>query len=211
MAQTLPRPLRSALVGVVVGIACSACSLSGGASTTPTPLATDTATSVPTPSPTTSYASSTPNWTPWQPSETASVISPVATPTMGMAVPSSTPAGPVIHVDPGGQKALTRADAFSAGSWVQGGYQPVGSAQTIEALAVSVGCNGTSNPLEFRFSQTSGTLVLGVAQAIDSASSTEKLTWTVASDGRLTQAVAMLRRGDRARGEGRRQRVRARF
>ncbi len=191
MAPVPPRPLRAALLGVVASLACSACTLSGGASAAPAPLVTVAAASASTPAPATSYAPTTPNWTPWKPTAAASDTNPVATPTMGMPVPSATPAGPVINVAPGVHRSVTRADAFSAGSWVQGGYQPVGSAQTIEALASSVGCNGTSDPLEFRFSQTSGTLVLGVAQAIDSASSTESLTWTVASDGRLTQTVAI--------------------
>ena len=109
MAPVPPRPLRAAILGVVASLACSACTLSGGASAAPAPLATVAAASASTPAPATSYAPTTPSWTPWKPTATASDINPVATPTMGMPVPSATPAGPV----PGHPARFSLARLFS--------------------------------------------------------------------------------------------------
>lgn len=203
MAGRPNRTRRLGVVGALATLACAACTAPGGATAAPTPLPGDVTLTAPTPAPTsevtpTSAAPSTaPSWTPWQaptastPVQASPSYLPLPTPTMGMPVPSTNTAGPVLRVYPGTQQAITIADAFSAGSWVQGGYRPVGSAQTIEALASPVGCNGTSGALELRFAQTTGTLVLGVAQALDSASASEKLTWTVTTDGKLARSVAI--------------------
>ena len=199
----LGQPMRLVSAGAwltAVALSCTGCTLAGGASGMPQPPSSSvSATASVTPSATASEtATATPSQTPTispapSPTPTLPVVPlPSATglPTVGASV-TATPNGPVITVPPGTQRAIVKSDAFSAGPWVQGGFHPANSTQTIEALATTVGCNNATDPIEFRFSATSGTLVLGVAQALDSPSSTEKLAWSVVADGRQTQTVAI--------------------
>jgi len=193
------QPARRVAAGAwlaAAALACTACTLPGGASAEPrppVPSATTTASETPseTPSPTIG-ATPTDSVSPsWKPTVTLAPLPTVTgVPTVG-ATTTATPNGPVITVAPGTQRAIVVSDAFAAGPWVQGGFHPATKSQTIEALAATVGCNNATDPLEFRFSGTSGTLVIGIAQALDSPSSTEKLTWSVVADGRQTQSVAI--------------------
>lgn len=196
------RVTRSRLAGVMVGVAglaTAGCSLPGGASGAPsTPAAVPTASS-----PTQTAALTPTAWTPTLPSWTDTVTPtpppPLATPTpptpplspIPTASTVPTAIGPVITVAAGSQRALTGVDAASLGGWVQGAFRPVGYASYIEALAYPVGCGTTAAPLELHFANTSGSLVIGLAQAIDSPSSADKLTLSVLADGRQVQSVVL--------------------
>lgn len=121
----------------------------------------------------------------------------------GSAMPSGsgTTAGPGASGSPGGagspvisgtNKTLGLRDAFNAGFWTEGGYQPATAQQTQPGLAFQVGCGDySSSPLELRFSQASGTLKATVGQASNSPSTGGTLEFSLIADGRRVQAKSV--------------------
>ena len=82
----------------------------------------------------------------------------VATSSTSLPAPAADPSGPkVISIAPGGERVLTKADAFSSEYWDEGSYQPVGQPAQ-QAMAFDARCRSSRYPVEFRFGQSSGTL-----------------------------------------------------
>ncbi len=217
MTQPL-RTLALTSACLVMTLATAGCTIPGGTRTpgvtvppsgSPAPaVTTASATTSPAPSPDASGAASASSaaWTPTTvastPASTASSVptpwwpssSPGASPSAGDATPATTASAPptastTISVRAGEPRSLGIADAASAVGWVQGGFQPVGSAYVVESLSTQVGCNAVAAPLEFRFAGVQGSATFAFAQSVDSPSSAEKVTWSIVADGQLLQTT----------------------
>lgn len=92
-----------------------------------------------------------------------------------------------LSVDPGAERVLTMADAFSAENWEEASFQPVNQSENIQAMAATVGCSRKGEELEFRFAQNSGELTFDLAQDMSSDSSDELLEWALEVDGRQVE------------------------
>lgn len=116
---------------------------------------------------------------------TAPAPSPTVTTTVASAGASAAPS--IISVAPGTDRTLHLTDAYSVESaWSEAGFQPVGSAETRQAIGARVYC--VRGPqLEFRFAQNGGTFKATVAQDMNSALSTQELEWSLVVDGRLAE------------------------
>ncbi|HOA89887.1 MAG TPA: hypothetical protein PKX10_11150 [Propioniciclava tarda] len=112
----------------------------------------------------------------------------VATSSTSLPAPAADPSGPkVISIAPGGERVLTKADAFSSEYWDEGSYQPVGQPAQ-QAMAFDARCRSSRYPVEFRFGQSTGTLTFTVGQALSSRSSSERLEFALIVDGRQVES-----------------------
>lgn len=87
-----------------------------------------------------------------------------------------------------GEQRITLAEAVKHTKWHEGQYVPAGKGEGVPAMATEVSCyeDGSGTLLEMRFPDTIGkaTLRATVAQGMDSRSWTERLEYTLQTDGR---------------------------
>nr|NLI48953.1 hypothetical protein [Propionibacterium sp.] len=184
--MSLPRTARLTL-------ACGALALvAAGCTAAPAP------TSAPaTPPSVAQTASPTPTATPTQ---TATPIPTAGGPiTLGAPAPSpTTPLPPpgaqtpsVLTVPPGSTLNLDLTNAFRSDGWAAGLHQPAGAASKIPALAATVNCGQPGPELEYRFTQTGGTLRVTAAQDLLSVSSDNTVLVQLVADGRIVNEKAL--------------------
>lgn len=118
---------------------------------------------------------------PSDPSSSEQIIPSTSTTTKPTVSPSSTGSGGAV-VRPGAQK-LTLGDAHDPASWEEGSFEVPQFKDSVQAIAVDVGCY-SAEELEFRFSLQSGVLKVAVAQSMSSENSAVTLQFTLLADKR---------------------------
>jgi hypothetical protein len=94
---------------------------------------------------------------------------------------------PIITAETSAPRRLVLADLFRADNWEEGSFQVAQQGQAAQqAIAATLTCSNTTEgpSVELRFAQTSATLHIEVAQALDSESSEDTVEFSVLTDNR---------------------------
>lgn len=177
--MSLPRTARLTLAGGAVALALAGCTAAPVPTSAPPATALPSEAAGPTQSGT---ATPTPTPTPGGP---ITLGAPAPSPTGTLTQPPGVQTPSVLTVLPGTTVNLDLTNAFRSDGWVAGLYQPAGAASKIPALAATVNCGQPGPELEYRFTQTAGTLRVGVAQDLLSVSSDNTVLVQLVADGRV--------------------------
>lgn len=96
---------------------------------------------------------------------------------------------PIVIPSEGTSRPLALADAFSASAWEEGAYQRAGEPGEMRGFSRRVYCHSDrdNDPLEFRFGSQPGKLRFDIAQELRSVSSSNRLQFSIQSDGRVVE------------------------
>lgn len=180
------------MAGIVVAFALTACS----GPPTPTPASGQQGGSSPATvgsapalsiGPTTDQPTEQPSGAPTTLGSTlgpATSSDPSTPPPSGSPMPSGAPTPSLLTTTANTALSLGTANAFHADGWAVVDAQAAGAAGKTAAMSSVINCDGPGSTLEYRFSNSTGTVEVEAAQDVLSVSSTNSLSVSLMTDGK---------------------------